>query len=401
MAVSVVELRCQNATALVAEYDYEIHAFLRILSVRNEGLVPFGARDGSGQVTRRQLQEWWTGRAIPVTRDGYNALRDDLEGTSPLDLLERSYGLSLSDQFWLRPTDNAPRWEDVNFFDNDFDGSLGFMTLGSISPASATKGRVRTESSPNSSLGGNLRKAWEIAPDGTRLLIKAGSRPLEQEPHNEVVATALYQRLLDPADYVAYSLVERNGRFFSACPDMVSCDECLVPAWDLLGSTKTRGSESGWMRLLRRYGELGVPNAERQLAKMFVCDFILANSDRHWNNLAVIFDAHTMQALRVAPIYDTGASLWYDRAVLARPIDFWYRPLPLIAERSRRIHPEEQLRLMRDFGWLDPSRLDGFAEEAREILVGNPNLDLGRLDAVTRGIQRNIETVLAYARSTV
>lgn len=29
----VVELRCQNATALVAEYDYEIHAFLRILSV--------------------------------------------------------------------------------------------------------------------------------------------------------------------------------------------------------------------------------------------------------------------------------------------------------------------------------------------------------------------------------
>ena len=394
-----VELRCQNATALVAEYDYEIHAFLRILSVRDEHLVPFGARDGSGQVTRRQLQEWWTERAIPVTRDGYNALRHELGGTSPLDLLEKSYGLSLSDQFWLCPADDGLRWEDVNFFDNDFDGSLGFMTLGSISPVSATGERAQSASSPNSSLGGNLRKAWEIASDGTRILVKAGSRPLEQEPYNEVAATALYRRLLDPVDFVTYSLVERDGRYFSACPDMVSRDECLIPAWDLLGSTKVRGSESGWMRLLRRYEELGVPDAERQLTKMFVCDFILANSDRHWNNLAVIFDARDMRALRVASIYDTGASLWYDRAVLDQPIDFWYRPLPLIAERSRRIHPEEQLRLMRDFGWLDPTRLDGFAEEAREILAGNPNLDSERLDAVAHGIQRNIDTVVACARS--
>jgi hypothetical protein len=179
---------------------------------------------------------------------------------------------------------------------------------------------------------------------------------------------------------------------------MVGRDECMVPAWDLINSSKQQGSESPWTHLLVRYRELEVPQAKRELSKQFTCDYILANSDRHWNELGVIFDARSMRALRVAPIYDTGSSLWYDSPELRVPADLWYRPLPLIAERARRIRPEDQLRLIDDLDWFDARAADGFPEQARSILEQNPHMDKDRLDSITVALKRNIETVSRHAR---
>lgn len=128
------------------------------------------------------------------------------------------------------------------------------------------------------------------------------------------------------------------------------------------------------MHLLESYAELGLADAELQLTKMFVCDYILVNRDRHWNNLGVVFDAATMQAKRVAPIYDSGSSLWNNVFELAAPADYWYRPLLLVRERARRILPEDQLALMRDFSWLDAFALDGFAGDVREVLSASTRL---------------------------
>ena len=166
----------------------------------------------------------------------------------------------------------------------------------------------------------------------------------------------------------------RDGRPYSVCPDLVSCDECLVSAWDIINARKRQGGQSPWMHLLESYAELGLADAELQLTKMFVCDYILVNRDRHWNNLGVVFDAATMQAKRVAPIYDSGSSLWNNVFELAAPADYWYRPLLLVRERARRILPEDQLALMRDFSWLDAFALDGFAGDVREVLSASTRL---------------------------
>lgn len=73
----IVQICCQNTAAILAEYDEELHVFSRILDMPNERLVPFGARGKSGRVTRSRLTSWWRHRAIPPTRDGYEALRAD------------------------------------------------------------------------------------------------------------------------------------------------------------------------------------------------------------------------------------------------------------------------------------------------------------------------------------
>ncbi len=394
--MALMEICCQNTVALTAEYDRELHVFTKILDRPNEIFAPLGARDGSGEINRRALTSWWRSRAIPPTRDGFDVLKMDLDGADPMDLLDHSLGLSLSDQFWVREAESGARWEDVNFFDNPFSDQLGLITLGSYGSAVSDL-LAEGSRSPNSSLGGNLKKAWERRGDRT-VLVKAGSAPNEQEPVNELIATRLYERVLDPEDYVPYGLETSDGHPHSVCPNMVSRDECLIPAWDIINASKRPGHQSPWTHLLDCYERLGLADAERQLTKMFVCDHLIANEDRHWNDLGVIFDARTMRADHVAPIFDSGSSLYFRAAELSVPADFRYDPLPLIRTRARRIYPEDQLDLMRDYSWLDVSALQGFDAEVGELLARHTKLPRERVDAIAGQVGRNIVAVAQRAR---
>ncbi len=395
--MSLMEICCRDIVAARVEYDRELHVFTKVVDVPSPRHVPIAARAVDGTVTKGRLTRWWQDRAIPVTRDGYDQLRGDLFGTDRMSLLDDSHGLSLSDQFWMRPADSGISWGEVNFFDNDFDGSLGLLTLGSLG-SFADRLAGGSLSGPNSSLGGNLRKAWERRGDGSTVLVKSGSVPFRQEPVNEVVATMLYERLLDAGDFVRYDIELRGGRAYSVCEDMVDRDECFIPAWDIINAYKMPGSVSPWMHVVDCYDRLGVDGAERQLSKMLVCDYILANSDRHWNNFGIIFDAETMEAKRVAPIFDSGTSLWCWSPSLDSDLDFWYRPLPMIRERAGRIYPEDQLELVKDFSWFDPSMLEGFAEDAAAALEECVGLSDERISAIAGRVERNAAAVSACAR---
>lgn len=187
--------------------------------------------DSKGIVTRRALNDWWRRRAIPASRHQIQQLLDSLNLNSTLELAEENFGLSLSDRYWINNSKNPLKWEDVNFFDNDFTDDLGMLTLGQESSGNPNL------MSPNSTLGGDLNKKWKIV-NGRRILVKGGTGSTRQEVLNEVVATALYNRLLSRNDYVPYFLFEENGRIYSACENMLGQDEELVTAYDVLS---TRG----------------------------------------------------------------------------------------------------------------------------------------------------------------
>lgn len=46
---------------------------------------------------------------------------------------------------------------------------------------------------------------------------------------------------------------------------------------------------------------------------MLVLDYIIANEDRHFNNFGALRNAETLEWLGMAPIYDSGSSLGYDK----------------------------------------------------------------------------------------
>lgn len=352
---------------LETAYDDELQVFTELTSI-DLRFAPPGILWPKGDTDRRQLNEWWNNRAVPSSR---------MEKAQAKDLLMENLGLSLSDRYWMNPGGLA--WEDVNLFDHG-------MSLMDVRPQSGAS------YSPDASTGGDLPKQW-IRTDEIWELHKHGSGTLKQEPYNEAVATALHRRFLEDDGYVPYWV---DGDV-SICPNMLKGSEELVPAWDILKNVKKPNEKSGFQHcfdtLSGRLGQVSVQERYEFLEKMFVCDVILANSDRHYRNFGMIRDTDTLQYIRMAPVFDTGSCLWYDKSRLVYSSDYDYESKPFGCK------PEKLLTQFHDLSWVDPGKLADFKEEAGDILSGCPYLPDYRLDAVMQGIGRNIEMVGERAES--
>ena len=388
----------KDVAVLEFEYDLEAHAATRITRVLDAAHAPIGLFDQRGNVSRRDLNYWWRHRAIPASREQISRVLDNLRLDSTLELAEKNFGLSLSDRYWIDDMDAPQRWEDINFFDNDFSDDLGILTLGQDSSPSVGEldyGSMNL-TSPNSTLGGDLRKKWKIM-NGRRVLVKAGVGFANQEPYNEVIATELYQRLLEPDEYVRYWLVEEDRRIYSACENMLRDDEELVPAFDLIRSKKQSNNESDLMFYVRMCEELGIRNALDGLAKMFACDYVLANRDRHWRNFGVMRNVETLEGTRLAPIFDSGSCLWSDAVQLDLPVDFKYVAKPF---KYNGMRPYDQLRLFAGhLSWVRRESLVDFAAYVGEFLLSNPNIPPRRVDRIVEHVQKNVDDLLFVARA--
>lgn len=377
----------KNRPIAAFRYDSENHRVVKITEKYDPQYAPPGALDSRGDINKKTLDDWWHDRSIPASRDQINRMMETLHLKSTLALAEKSFGLSLSDRYWINNPEEPQKWEDINFFDNDFSEDLGFLTLGQQSSS-----RRPDLMSPNSTLGGDLKKKWTII-NGERVLLKSGSALFRQEVYNEVVATCLYRRLLNKDEYVPYSLLQQGNSIFSVCPNMLGEDEELIPAFDVIQNKKKPNYQNDYQFVVSSFNELGLKNVEESLCKMFTCDYILANKDRHWRNFGVIRNVETLEYTRIAPIYDTGACLWCDAQILNNPADYDYIAKPFGTNGMR---PDDQLRLFQDYGWLDLSKLNGFAEEAIEVLRQNENIPENRLQKIQHGLEENLSSAAEH-----
>ena len=300
------------------------------------------------------LQEWWLDRTIPITRPGVQESLEQwkLPGTSVLPLY--SYGLSLSDQYWICPAEDAQNWDDINFFEHDFSNDVGDCLFGE-------KGVVFAPdfSSPDNTSDGNLRKRW-LAMDHKRYLIKGGSDPFRQEPFNEVIASEVMDRLTIP--HVPYTLVWQKGAPYSMCQDFVTKETELVPAWRILKTEKKPNNQSVYQHFLTCCEHLGIEGAVPFLDRMLTLDWVIANEDRHFNNFGVLRNADTLDWIGFAPIYDSGSSLGYNK-MKARI----HSKTDLVCKPFRNTHAK-QLELVSDFGWADFECLEDIGAFAERTL---------------------------------
>ncbi|WP_181281202.1 hypothetical protein [Bifidobacterium callitrichos] len=62
---------------------------------------------GKDAVYARRIDAWWSHRAIPATRDGIRRALETMGIRCTVELLNHSLGLSLSDQYWVKPQSNT------------------------------------------------------------------------------------------------------------------------------------------------------------------------------------------------------------------------------------------------------------------------------------------------------
>lgn len=335
----------------------------------------FGQRSISDSVA---FNMWWKGRGIPATRSGLQQILDDAGVFVPEELAMRNLGLSLSDQYWICPQGSQLAWNDINFFNNGFE-RVSSVTR-SYSPVTTPAG-----AHPDNTSDGNLSKRW-VEQGGKRTLLKGGGTN-NQEPYNEVVATALHKRMLKAGEYVSYRLVDDAGAIMCACEDFLSDEEEFVPAIYVDRLIPEQSHLSYYQHYVRCCESLGVEGAELALWKMIVCDDIIANSDRHYRNFGVVRNVETL-ACRPAPIFDSGSCLWADVPLTSlKHGEFSFQ------SKQFDPNPARQLLLVGDMGWFEPENLDGFANQAIEILARNPLLS-ERLPFIRQSLERRIARIV-------
>ena len=196
----------------------------------------------------------------------------------------------------------------------------------------------------------------------------------------------MYERILDEDEFVPYWLIEEKGIAYSCCETMVSENEELVPAFYIDATKKLRGSESLYDHYINVCCELGIPDARTKVNKMLVCDYILGNYDRHYRNFGAIRNVLDLKWKRIAPIYDSGSSLWATTPT--QLIGTTYKSKPFKAKA------EEQQHLVDDLSWLDKDKLCDFDKSVYEILDKNPFLDEERKSAISIQVKSRIEKVI-------
>lgn len=261
-----------------------------------------------------KFHEWWRDRAIPKTRHGAETALQRLGYSSTNSALVNNLALSLSDCYWIRPRGEDLTWKDVNLFTNDFVDTFGELTINQdhmIDLRKETRFNCATSQ-------GELQKKWCIDKNGRRYMIKGNYGQSYQQSLNEVFATRLHEQQRFP-HYTRYSLVQvqTDGNIegigcmcYDFCSENIEC----ISAWELLQTVKVRQKESYYYPLKNVCLELGMDEEAftRFLDYQIMTDYLISNTDRHMNNIAVMRDPDTLRLLGFAPIYDSGNSMFYN-----------------------------------------------------------------------------------------
>ena len=312
-----MKCRLMNKHTQVAliEYNEDVQAITNIYEVTNIEYAPlffYNAYFNTSISNVKAMNQWFQGRAIPSSRKNLNHLLERLNVSSPSDLLNKEFALSLSDQYWIVEEHSRIQWEDINFFTHDFD-STGFLQASLDDSSHSYTVQNDSIKTPNNTIDGMLPKGWAIE-NNKQVLIKGTYTHFEQEPFNEWLASQICKRLgFDYCNYIVdWHTIMQDKVIVSKCKNFINENEEIISAYDVFQSAKKENNINDYEHYVRILENHGILDARKKITEMFVVDYLMMNYDRHLKNFGIIRNVETLKWERVTPIFDTGQSMCCD-----------------------------------------------------------------------------------------
>lgn len=359
----------RNAEIALLEYNEVLSGFDRIYEIININYAPlilknYYEENKDELFFLKKLDDWFKGRGIPSWRDKLDLLLHRLNVETTTELLDKAFGLSLSDQYWIKPCDLSIKYDDINFFDNDFDYSE-FMEA-SLSLNSKTVKSEKSLKTPNNTTDGMLKKAW-IIENNTRYLLKGGYKNEILQPFNEVLASEICKRL--GFEHVDYTLDIYKNMVVSKCPCFINKDTELITAYQIKNNMIRHDTLEDYEDYVNVLEKHNIRDARIKLENMYILDFLIMNEDRHLNNFGIIRNVNTLEWINTAPIFDNGMSL---------NIPYYNEEEVIILGHGRLFYEvkpfDEIIKIVKDIKRIDINKLDGIAEWFDELLHKYQNI---------------------------
>lgn len=280
----------------------------KVMKVMEESHLPPG-----GNLSQDDLRRWWQNRAVPSTQPVYEL--EKLKYTTPQQYLSANLGLSMSDHYWICPIDLSITWEKINFFENPIGADQNVYS------ASHYFNDVPSYSKlfPSAASPGDTPKKWIQGSDGNKYLVKGTVGRNIQQSLNEVFATEIHH-CQNRFPYTKYQVISfdmdssGNQRLCCISRAFTSSEIELIHAYDIINSKKKRNDVSWYEHYINICAEngLGESYVRSFLEYQILTDFLISNTDRHWKNFGVLRNSETLKFIDVAPIYDSGNSMFWN-----------------------------------------------------------------------------------------
>ncbi len=343
-------------------------------------LLPLGARKSTDE-----LKKWWARRAVPISQGNIKRILQSEDIPTTQSLLVQNLGLSLTDHYWIKPIDSALDWSTVNLYENDFKESVETRKFNK----SAVDLRNATTFYPGSSLQGELEKKWIIDPDGNRILIKGNYGNSSQQSANEIIATLIHKKQ-NKFPYVAYKFcklsTENKNKVGCMCKNFTDINTEFISAYEIINSSKKRNDVSDYEHFISVCSENGLDTdyVRSFLEYQILTDFVITNTDRHYNNFGVLRDSKTLKFVDIAPIFDCGNSMFWNN-----PQQPMYDDLTNIKVSSFKSIELDVLKYVRDYNNID---LDLLPDNSKiEDILSYVNIDAKDISAIIAGYNKKIK----------
>lgn len=300
--------------------------------------------------------------------------------SSPEELLDKAFGLSLSDQYWVKPADSNIEYKDINFFEHGFKDSEFTNATFSSGVDSSTKICLI---SPNNTTDGRLKKTW-IIENNKRYLLKGGYKNEVMQSFNEVLASMICERL--GLNHIKYIIEVINEKVVSKCECFINTDTELIPAHQILYEIQKK--ENVYEEYIKILENKGINNVREKLENMFILDYLILNEDRHLNNFGIIRNVNNLNWIDIAPIFDNGQSLNIldyneEELIINGQGRFFYNVYDFNFIISK----------IKDIKRIDLSKLDGVVDEFDELLH--------KYQSITRMTDRRINKICTLLISRI
>lgn len=280
------------------------------LKVLNNKLLPYELRDYIKTTDPNDFKksitdidvfkDFLASRVILLSRENAKTilnvavLPQSLKTEQRLKIVMACHGLSMIDNFWIKDESDTRCFEDVNLRKNKLsDVCYDIAILGKNLSATSK------ELIPELSTLGMSPKCWIRENDTVKLIktdrLKGLAGALAEIKASEILLHA-------GANVVKYDKVERDGLILSSSDCISTDDYSLVHA----------SSIQDWCRHTDKdFIEFVCNKFQTEFANMVVADYIVGNTDRHFENWGFLVDnENNIKAF--APLYDFDLSLLID-----------------------------------------------------------------------------------------
>lgn len=389
-------MRCillnKNTPIALIEYNTDHNAIVDIYDVYDIKYAPLSIQNANKDKSKslvKELNNWLKNRGIPSWRKDIEHLLEKLNVSSPEELINKSFALSLSDQYWMKEENDTITWNDINFFTNDFQYKAYLKA--SFSSDDSENEKIDLHS-PNNTTDGMIQKAW-IIEDGKRVLIKGSYTHSRQEPINEWLGSNISRRL--GFDHCNYDIDVIDNKLVSKCENFVKENQEIITANDVFFTRKQNNHTSDmehYIKILKRYG---IKDARKNVENMFILDFLIMNYDRHMKNYGIIRDVDTLKWIKVAPIFDNGQAMQCDK--LINEMNFEDGKGKFFKNTDKKF--SNYLQGFKTLQSINITKLDGLTNEYREMLYKYQEyteISNERIDKLVEGLKTRIDYLNKY-----